>query len=316
MGAGGNVRDRIRQCRDITQGHMTLDELHELEDRYEQSNLDDFGFTTNAPRDHSIATGAADDEDGDWFMGSGSAPTCSSTAASAAAAAVREAARAAATQAAPVSVTAEQAERMERNRQLALQRAAARGATGSATQGANSYASGGMSAADLLDPDGYPDDTDVVAGGFPEEDDDNGGYPDDDDEINDDDEAMAEKMLGDIEDDLDEDNAVHTVPPTRTVLHSCTGASLRNGSRDETGTRAVPAALATVTDTEPNSAVGESQLEITAAEGDGPATVLDETLADTLATEAESGAFDDEDRAAQERRARALADAMAMDEDF
>ncbi len=154
--AGSNmgVKERLMRVRDVELGHCDIDELYDLEDRGDRQVVDDDGL-------------ALSDDGLPAYTGADAAPQQ------------------------PTTLSVEQAARMERNRQQALERAAARRAAAAAgdlppapvAPGAQGgAANGGRSVDDVPEADEFPDDDEVwpdddemaAMGAF--------DYPDDDDD--------------------------------------------------------------------------------------------------------------------------------------
>jgi hypothetical protein len=253
VSGNGDVRLRIAQLRDVQQGLLTLEEMQEA-DADARQPTDDFG--------EPLPVFAADDDD-DWHVGGGGT----------------EPARRAAGAALAVNLAAEQMERMARNRQLAIEKAAAlmreAGRQGEGGQGeVGRVPAGGWAGADEFpeEEDGYSDDM--------------GGFPDSNC-----DEQMAAQMLGDIE---DEDDAP--------ILRG-TGALPPWPARvDPSADRVAGGAAAAQAETQAYGDLAESLVEASPGH------------ADPLEGVGSSGLPPEDETA--ERRARALADAMALDDDF
>eukprot|EP00962_Isochrysis_galbana_P013920 scaffold3959_cov128-Isochrysis_galbana.AAC.3 len=265
VSGNGNVRMRIAQLRDVQQGLLTLDEMQEA-DEYARQPMDDFGEPLPA-----FAAGADDDDD--WHVGGAAGGGALDTES------LRQAARAAAAAAPAVNLTAEQVERMARNRQLALERAAALRAV---ERQASEAAAGGSVGGDE----------------FPEEDEGDpahmGDYPDD---VSDCDEEMAAQMLGDIEED---EPVLVRGDPAPQAPRAAAGLEAGAEAGRVGGTGGTAAAEA-----ETQAYAGESQIP---GGGESPVAAVAELSASL------SGARPEDEAA--ERRARALAEAMAIDEDF
>lgn len=264
VSGNGDVRMRIAQLRDVQQGLLTLDEMQEA-DEYARQPMDDFGEPLPV-----FAAGADDDDD--WHVGGAAGGGALDTES------LRQAARAAAAAAPAVNLTAEQVERMARNRQLALERAAALRAV---ERQASEAAAGGSVGGDEFpeEDEGYPAHM--------------GDYPDD---VSDCDEEMAAQMLGDIEED--EPVLARGDPPPQ-APRAAAGLEAGAEAGRVGGTGGTAAAEA-----ETQAYAGESQI----GGGESPVAAVAELSASS------SGARPEDEAA--ERRARALAEAMAIDEDF
>jgi hypothetical protein len=260
---------RIAQLRDVQQGLLTLEEMQQA-DEYAQQPMDDFGEPLPV-----FAPGADDDDD--WHVDGavgGDARAGGSPAGEARAA---------------VGLSAEQAERAARNRQAAIERAAALKAQREGAQAAAGPSGGAVGADQFLDgDDDYPEDE--------------GGYPDDD-EVAGFDEEMAAQMVGDIDIDVEDGmddfgGGMHQPRGGEAVAGEATGTKM--GPEVMRGTSVAAQAETQDVDTSQSQTGGEdlaAGAELSALEGVGS---LGEMPGDDAA----------------ERRARALADAMAMDEDF
>jgi len=291
LGGNAAVRSRISFLRDVQQGLASLDDLQEIEDNYNAHRVDEFGLPLDDDAPDLGPSAALDDDDDDWHVGSSAAHSAGASATAAMEAAARTAARAEG----PVTVTAEQVERMARNRQIAIERAAALRAQREG--GAAAPAAGGAAGAEPAEDE------------FPEEE----GYPDEDDEINDDDEAMAAEF-GDLDDEFDAP-AEHPAQHARHVAERAAAAQAAAAQAEtaaygcaETGAEELDAAGTRAAEAETEAygametqAATEAEAEPVSAADAAAMSSMDAALADTAGD-------------AAERRAQALADAMDMEE--